>query len=537
LNSTRREILAALLGAGAFAACKSAKEPPRYDGRFVGPSFAEGHKLRGRVPPEWLAKVEDAGEIPILILGGGASGLVAGWQLLRAGQERFKLLELEPTIGGTATSGSEQGLRFPWGAHYVPAPAAEQVDMLDLFRETGTLIGFESGRPVFDETHLCAAPKERLFFRGFWQEGLFPWAGVSDAERAELRRFRAEVDRWIAFRDDAGRRAFTIPVDRSSDEPELRALDRISFDEWCAARKIESSRVRWFLEYGCRDDFGGELATTSAWAGLHYFAARTERPGEESAEFLTWPAGNGFLVDHLASRIGAARIETSTLVVGIEPDSDGKRALVTALARNGSGARRAVRWTAERVIFALPSMLRARLLSRWDAPQYAPRYAPWLVANVHLKDRPRSRGFEQSWDNVVYGSRSLGYVVATHQIPRSRGPTVWTWYLPFTAPDERASRNSLLALGWEEAASVAFAELSSCHLDFDRLVERIDVMRWGHGMVRPIAGSIFAPERLQASAPVGPIHFAHTDLSGLALFEEAFAQGTRAAREVLRSLS
>ena len=40
------------------------------------------------------------------------------------------------------------------------------------------------------------------------------------------------------------------------------------------------------------------------------------------------------------------------------------------------------------------------------------------------------------------------------------------------------------------------------------------------------------PERLARIAPRGVVHFAHTDLSGIALFEEAFDHGLRAAREV-----
>ena len=40
--------------------------------------------------------------------------------------------------------------------------------------------------------------------------------------------------------------------------------------------------------------------------------------------------------------------------------------------------------------------------------------------------------------------------------------------------------------------------------------------------------------RREAARPWRGIHFAHSDLSGLALFEEAFYHGTRAADEVLR---
>ena len=56
-------------------------------------------------------------------------------------------------------------------------------------------------------------------------------------------------------------------------------------------------------------------------------------------------------------------------------------------------------------------------------------------------------------------------------------------------------------------------------------------------MIRPRTGSLFGTGRLDLAAPVGRLHFAHTDLSGLALFEEAFDHGLRAAREVAEALA
>ena len=58
-------------------------------------------------------------------------------------------------------------------------------------------------------------------------------------------------------------------------------------------------------------------------------------------------------------------------------------------------------------------------------------------------------------------------------------------------------------------------------------------MRWGHAMVRPRPGFIWSGSLAAARRPFRGIHFAHTDLSGIALFEEAFYHGTRAAEEVL----
>src|SRR5262249_23157050 len=155
-------------------------------------------------------------------------------------------------------------------------------------------------------------------------------------------------------------------------------------------------------------------------------------------------------------------------------------------------------------------------------PAYDVEYAPWLVANIHLRGRPASLGFSGAWDNVIYESRSLGYVDATHQSGRSEGETVWTYYLPFAGSDARAERRKLASLSYAEAADAIVTELSGCHAGFLPLVKRIDILRWGHGMVRPVPGSAFSAGRDLAARPVGPIHFAHTDLSRVALFEEAF---------------
>ena len=80
------------------------------------------------------------------------------------------------------------------------------------------------------------------------------------------------------------------------------------------------------------------------------------------------------------------------------------------------------------------------------------RYAPWLVANVHVRaplaDRP---GAAPSWDNVVYGTRGLGYVDARHQaLDPTPGATVLSWYRPLgpSAYDGPDGRRLLLDRPW-----------------------------------------------------------------------------------------
>jgi hypothetical protein len=147
------------------------------------------------------------------------------------------------------------------------------------------------------------------------------------------------------------------------------------------------------------------------------------------------------------------------------------------------------------------------------------------------------------WDNVIYDSRSLGYVTATHQTGIDYGPTVLTWYTALcgdgsadSSQTPSAARQRLFDLTWAEAAEIVLADLEPAHPEIRSLVERLDVMKWGHAMIRPRPGFVFSPARQTAATAFGPIHFAGTDLSGVALCEEAVYHGVRAAEEALRAM-
>ena len=62
------------------------------------------------------------------------------------------------------------------------------------------------------------------------------------------------------------------------------------------------------------------------------------------------------------------------------------------------------------------------------------------------------------------------------------------------------------------------------------------MFRWGHAMVRPVPGFMWGKARARLAAPLGRIHLAHSDLSGMSLFEEAAYRGATAAETVLRAL-
>ena len=533
LSPSRRDVLAALLGAPAVAAlggCES--RVPLPGGELVGGSEVLGHALRDQKAPP-VPPADGWTRAAVVIAGAGVAGLAAAWRLARAGMRDFVVLELDRAPGGTAQSGRSPVTAYPWGAHYIVAPLAHQRALIALLGEMGALDGVDrDGHPIVREELRCREPEERIYHHGRWYEGLYMHAGESEQDRVDLTAFLREVDRWVAWRDGSGRRAFALPVSSASDDPEVTALDRESMSEWLDRRRLHSPRLRWLVNYACRDDYGMRAADTSAWAALLYFASRMRAPGAESQPVVTWPDGNGRLVAHLAAS-AAGRVRLGAAVCDVAPRDGG----VDVVAIDGGGRPFGVR--AEQVIFAAPQMVARRAVRplRDDPPAHAAEfeYGAWMVANLHLEGRPDepAGGFPLAWDNVLYRSPALGYVVATHQSGRDHGDTVLTYYYPLADGTPAEARRHLLGADQADWAEVVLADLGRAHRDLRRRVRRLDVMRWGHAMVRPRPGFVWGGARQAASRPLRGIHFAHSDLSGVALFEEALDQGVRAAEEVL----
>ncbi|MEM6960712.1 MAG: FAD-dependent oxidoreductase [Myxococcota bacterium] len=510
-------------------------------GNLIDPSFAWGHRLRDGSIAGQLFETCRADQVEVAILGGGIAGLSAAWQLERKGLSDFRVLELEATPGGTSMSGSSAVTRYPWGAHYLPVPMEHNTPLIELLSEMDALehppkrsSSSTRAHPQGREHLLVRQPDSRVYYRGRWYPGLYMHAGCSTQDIEDLRKFQLLLDDLLLKPTEDGKRSFALPSRLSSEDPKLRALDRVSALDWLRSHQLHSTRLHWLVNYACRDDYGLSLDETSAWAALYYWIARMKGPGEETMELLTWPEGNGAFVDHFCGSIGK-RLDLQKLAVRVAETSEGTVRIDYLDAKDGTPHR----LIAKRAIVALPRFVAKRL--GCNLPEDATEgfsYGTWMVANVHLQDRPREEsGIPFSWDNVFYESPSLGYVSATHQRGRDYGPTVWTYYLPITGRHPADARKSLFEADWAELAEVVIADLRPAHRDLDRLVQTIDIRRYGHAMIQPRTGFIDSTARRNAAAPRGPVHFAHSDLSGLALFEEAFDHGIRTANEVLESLA
>ena len=505
MSLNRREFIAGLIGAPALVRL-TRKAPRVITGGFVEDGMSIGHALRDSAAHE---SPRERRTVSVAIVGAGIAGLSAAWELERRGTRDFVVLELASQAGGNARSGENDVSAYPWAAHYVPVPGPRATLVRELFEELGVL---RDGQ--WEERYLCFSPQERLFMHGEWHAGLEPEFAMSPSERSEFRRF-ADL---VAEHRATGQ--FTIPsalgVDRGS------PLDRLSMDQWLREQRFQSPRLRWYVDYACRDDYGASLGQTSAWAGVHYFASR--EPDEQGP--LTWPEGNGWIVKRLLHKLGTY-VEL--------------KAPVSRVRREGARWRLTtprIEYQADTVIWAAPSFLAPYVVDelRDERARTSFVYSPWLTANLTLERWPAERGIEPAWDNVIYDSPGLGYVVATHQSLRTfEQRTVWTYYHSFAELTPEQARRELVTRDWAYWRERILDDLSRAHPDIRECVSRVDVLRLGHAMIRPTVGFLTTPQRARPNRL--PRFFrAHSDQSGLSLFEEAQYHGVSAARQALAAM-
>ncbi|HRD65430.1 MAG TPA: NAD(P)-binding protein [Candidatus Competibacter sp.] len=513
----------------------SPKTPPLPQGEILGASDMLGHRLRSGDFPEPTETLNAS----VIIVGGGIAGLSAGWKLLKSGFTDFAVLELEPEVGGNARYGTNAITAYPWGAHYLPFPTRESRAVRELLADFGVLRGDPfAAEPDYDERYISFAPQERLYAHGVWREGLWPQAGVRQRDLDQYRQFQDSMDGYRRRRGADGRKAFAIPMDFSARDPELLALDRLSMRDFLLQNGLDSEPLHWYVNYACRDDYGCRYDETSAWMGIHYFASRDALARDaDGDDVLTWPEGNGWLVERLRERLRPHLI-TGALVWRL---SELDRAVLVDAwhPRENRSVRRlahAAIWAAP--VFQAPSVFR-ELSSELTTAIGEFQYAPWLVANLSLRRFPAERrGVPLSWDNVLYDSDALGYVVATHQHRTAhQEQTVFTWYQALCNGPPDRERQRLLETPWATWAERILSDLSKPHPDIRQIVTRLDLMRWGHAMIRPRPGFVWSAARQRLERAQDRVLFAHSDLSGYSVFEEANYRGVLAAEQVMTTLN
>ncbi len=88
----------------------------------------------------------------------------------------------------------------------------------------------------------------------------------------------------------------------------------------------------------------------------------------------------------------------------------------------------------------------------------------------------------------------------------------------------------------EELAGQILDDLSRPHPNLRSLTTNIDIARYGHAMARPTTGFLWSGARAPFVADSPRLRFAHADVSGFSIFEEAQYRGVLAAERTLRRL-
>nr|BFD33166.1 NAD(P)/FAD-dependent oxidoreductase [Pigmentibacter ruber] len=517
----------AFTASGGFAYRKfiSPNKETTITGSILGANAKIGHKVNTEIKDIKFSVVE---KISTLIIGGGVAGLSAAWWLKKNNYKDFKILEMNAEVGGNSFSSENNISKYPWGAHYLVMPTNESIYLKSLLEEMGVIKGYKNSLPIYDEFSLCADPQERLFFQGEWQEGLLPYKGVTDKDKQQYKEFFTLVEKLKNQKGSDNKPLFAIPIDYSSQDNEYLNLDHISMAEFMHQKGWNSKTLTWYINYCCRDDFGMGYEKVSAWAGLHYFAARNGKAANAEANtVLTWPEGNGFLVNYL-KKYSTESIVNNCFVTSIENFKD--FCIVNVFNTKDNTY---IQYQAKQVLFCAPRFIANKVIKNYEKMNL-PETSPWLIANISLQNVPASLSTSMAWDNVSYYSNSLGYIVANHQslkIPKN--DLVLTYYLPLDILSAKEERMLALKCNYNDWLNILLSDLNKMHSEIKNSIKNVDFWIWGHGMAAPGIGFLWSEKRKKLMEPFGNIDFAHSEMSGISLFEEAQYRGIEAAKKVL----
>lgn len=499
--------------------------------QLSGTNHLLGHRLRVQNFPKPSKEISTS----YMIGGGGISGLSAARHLTKNGITNFLMLELEDHLGGNSSNGQNQYSKYPLGAHYLPLPNLADKALLQFLEEEKIILDYDAnGFPVFDETQMAFAPEERLFYKNSWQEGLVPKTGNSTKEDQEFNRFFKIMDDFRNKKDASGKFWFTIPLSETSTDDKVKALDQLTMKEWIAKNDFSTPSFLDFIDYCCRDDFGLGIAHVSAYAGIHYFAGRKQNATKDKKDtVLTWPEGNARLAHHLQKYTKEKNLKNHLVYKLTILNNKVECLAYDALTKTST------RIIANKVLMATPQFVNQYLLKNRRELSNNFHYTPWLLATLVVNNLDDNSSFPLSWDNVIHGSNGLGYVYDQQQdFQQIHTKKVITYYYSFSSGNLKKTRRTMYKKPKEYWTKMVFEDLKIAHPTIETSTESIAIHLLGHAMISPVPGFIFGNAKKEAAAPIeNKIYFAHSDLSGISIFEEAFHQGINAVNQMIHETS
>jgi len=314
------------------------------------------------------AKIPDPSEkAPVVIVGGGMSGLISGYHL-----KKYLpiILESADRFGGNSRGESWRGIDYSIGAAYLCAP--EEGTPLDKFYKELDIYRRVKSAPE-DEPILFNGKMKPYFLKGDTDPAVATQGAI-------LEKYFSDV-----LNEKNGKVFPELPPTTEAQKKIVKELDAVSFRDHIRKTVLASDTIHphldTWLEHYCWSVFGSSYRELSAAVGVNQFAG-------EFGKILVPPGGNSFVAEQLYSKlkkeIGNDRLRSHAMVFQVKTVDDG---VWVTYERDGE----VKTILAETVIFACPKYVVRKIFTDLEPGREKAirriRYNSYLVANVLLNQK------------------------------------------------------------------------------------------------------------------------------------------------------
>lgn len=444
---------------------------------------------------QWPRK--KVGDVPLIIAGGGVSGLAAAWKYR---DQDFRLFELSDRLGGTASSQQFQGIDICQGAHYdLDYPDYYGEHVLQMLEQIGA-IEYQPWKKSWsfkDRQHLIPATRrQQCYQHGKIRSDVIP-------EGPQKQRFLEIIDPYL------GEMKLPTRLIKS----ELSHLDQQNFIDFLSGKMEVDATFKRYLDYHMMDDYGGTADQVSALAGIHYFMCRPYY--REPVSLFSPPMGNDYFVRKMVAQLGSHQLLKKHLVTHIESKGAGFTVEVLDLEQQV-----VLQYDTDKVIYA-----GQKHALKYVFPEEFERfsdnvYAPWMVINLITNQQPGQYGF---WQNEYLGEDPsfLGFIDSSVQDRDSLGKNrVLTAYYCLKPDDRKVLKT--VPENKERIVSETLDKIKA-FLGAKLEVKQAFIKVMGHAMPIPVPGYLSGrkPEHARLS-------YAGVDTGRLPLLFDALDSGLQA---------
>jgi oxygen-dependent protoporphyrinogen oxidase len=435
----------------------------------------------------------------VIVVGGGLSGLCAGWYLR---DKRTVILERKDEAGGLAFRGvTEEGVIYARGSAYYSRPVE---DVLEIYKDLGMDDLDKTAIPEPIDAYWRVDGGKGALVNHMWEE---------EALKVLPEGFRKFKQALLAA-DEKGL-VHNQPIDKGK----KMQLDRMTAAEWI---KPYGPELKAYLDSYCQSALGGLTDDVNALAFANFYLSEIDVRH-------AWPGGSAGASVHMVKKIRETKpelLKTGCTVTkvrnvegGVEVDwhEGGRNYRAKAKAAIVTTPLRVTAWIVE----GYPAE-RKELVSKL-------KYADYVVHSVFTSKEHYTRCYD-TW----FINRSITDVITARWIetkgfkePAKGGPGVLSIYQPL-APHRKIAK-----LDPDVVADLAVSGIKDL---FDVIPElaseaeyQVESYRWP-ASIHIVPVNFFSEWAPKLAPPVGRVYFAGNNL-GTPSFEEALYRGKKAADE------